>query len=139
MFLVCAGPADAAPEAGCERQTVAMLPSPDAAWSALFYEDICSHGPAFTTVVLDRIRLVRRGEESNEDSDVLILQGPVPVENRMQPRWLSPQELQITIPNNSVVTEKRSRYGGIEVIVKFNPDDPVQRERFLEEHGLPPD
>jgi len=139
MLLAVAVRAAAAPEAGCERQTVSLLVSPDDAWTALIYEDLCSHGPAFTTVILDRVHLVRRGEESKEDSDVLVVDEGGHPENRPLTQWLSPQKLQITIPNKSLVSLRKRSYEGIEVVVKFNPDNPVERDRFLKERGLPPD
>jgi hypothetical protein len=83
--------------------------------------------------------LVRRGEESKEDSDVLVVDGIGPPKDRPRAQWLSPQKLQITIPNNSIVGLKRASYEGLEVVIRFDPDNPAQRDRFLKERGLPPD
>jgi hypothetical protein len=138
-LLAAAVGAGAAPEAGCDRQTLSLLASPDDAWTALIYQDLCSHGPAFTTVILDRVQLVRRGEESREDSDVLVVEDGGHPENRPLTQWLSPQKLQITIPNRSVVGLRKSSYEGVAVVVKFNPENPAERDRFLKERGLPPD
>jgi hypothetical protein len=116
-----------------------MLVSPDDAWTALIQEDLCSHGPAFTTSILDRVQLVRRNEESKENSDVLIVDEGGHPENRPLTQWLSPKKLQITIPNKSLVSLRKSSLEGIEVAVKFNPYNPAERSRFLKERGLPPD
>lgn len=143
LFASCgsllAARAGVVPEAGCARETIAMLVSPDDAWTALIQEDLCSHGPAFTTSILDRVQLVRRNEESKENSDVLIVDEGGHPENRPLTQWLSPKKLQITIPNKSLVSLRKSSLEGIEVAVKFNPYNPAERSRFLKERGLPPD
>src|ERR1700678_2404958 len=88
-------------EKGCYCEAISNLASPDGIWTALVYADLCSHGPAFTTVMLDKVQLVRRGEELRQDGDVLVLDQSSNPAGRPLAQWLSPQKVQITIPNNS--------------------------------------
>lgn len=127
------------PEPDCERKIISKLLSPDDTWTAVVEEDLCSHGPAFTTVILDRVRLVRRGEKAKDDSEVLVTEEGGRWENRPQTEWLSPRNLQITLPNKIFLNLKKPNYNDIEISIKFNPNDPLERKRFLEERGLPPD
>jgi hypothetical protein len=131
--------AGALPEAGCGRQTISTLVSSDDNWTATIEEDLCSHGPSFTTVVLDRVRLIRRGERARDDGEVLILEEGGRPENRPLVQWLSPYQLQITVPNRMFLNLRKNSYDGVEVIVKFSPNDPSERKQFLKERGLPPD
>jgi hypothetical protein len=49
---------------------------------------------------------------------------------------LSPQRLELTVPNKSLIGLQRSSYKGIEITIKFNPDDPAERRQFLDGLGL---
>ena len=56
--------------------------------------------------------------------------------DRPATRWLSPRTLQITIPNKSLIGLQKPSYGDIEVVIKYEPDDPAERERWLRSLGL---
>ena len=138
---VLAGAALAQGEAGCQRQTISMLMSPDDAWVALVHEDICSDG-YFVTTVTDTVQLVRRdttdavvlawhADEPKHDNDVFALDEHGHPENRPLTRWLSSQKLQITIPNKSTIGLQKSGYEGIEIVLNYEPDDPTEREQWL--------
>jgi hypothetical protein len=138
-FCVMVAQAANSQEKGCYREAISNLASPDGIWMALVYADLCSHGPAFTTVMLDKVQLVRRGEELRQDGDVIVLDQSSNPAGRPLTQWLSPQKVQIKIPKNSIITLKKSGHEGVEIILKFDPENPVERQRFLKERGLPPD
>jgi len=136
-------------QAGCERETISVLVSPDNAWVALVQEDLCNDGGFVTTItdtiqlarreLTETVQLTRRAEEPKHENDVFAVDEHGRPENRPRTRWLSPQKLEITVPNLSLVGLKRSSYEGVEVVVKYEPDDPAARERWLRGLGLAPD
>ena len=135
--------------AGCERETVSASVSPGGAWVALVQEEICSDGH-FVTTLTDNVQIVRRdgtdilrlgprAADAVQENDVFAVDvGPRP-EDRPRLRWLSPEKLQVTLPNFSVFGSKKVSYQGLDIIAKFEPDDPSARDRFLKDRGLPPD
>jgi hypothetical protein len=130
--------ASAQSDASCQRHTTATLASPDAAWLALVQEDTCVGVFPFTTGVTDTVQLVRPGEQPDSDNDVFALEEHGRPENRPLLRWLSPQKLQITVPNRSLIGLQKRAFAGVEIVVKYDPDDPAERARFLQELGLAP-
>lgn len=135
--------------AGCERETISMSVSPGDAWVALVQQQICSDGH-FVTTFTDIVQIVRRdltdviklGPRINDpvqENDVFAVDVGTRSEDRPRLRWLSPEKLQITIPNFSAVGLRKVSYRGLEIVSKFEPDDPSARDRFLKDRGLPPD
>jgi len=106
--------------------------------SACFQEVVCSDG-RLVTISTDTVQLARRDAyrydplgrrahilpSTTTISLWLIYYGHP--ENRPLVQWLSPQKLQITIPNFSGVGLQSSSYEGVNIIVKFEPDDPIAR------------
>jgi len=130
LLLTTNGQAKDDPESGCTRKILSSMASPDNAWTVVVNEDICGRGPSFTTVILERVRLVPRGGERHRDGEILVLdEGSNPASHPL-PRWLSSQEIQITIPNNSIITLKMTKCRHVEVKLKFNPDDPYTTRKI---------
>jgi len=137
-----------AQKAGCEGETISMLLSPDDAWIALVQEHVCSDGWFVTTVTgtvqlvgrdaIDAVRLGRHAEQPRHPNDIFAVDEHGRWENRPLTRWLSPKKLQITVPNKSLIGLYKGSYEGIEIIVKYEPDDPAERERWLKSLGLAP-
>jgi hypothetical protein len=138
-------------EGGCWSSTISALISPDDVWVALVRQEICSDG-LFVTTVVDKVQLVRRisidtiplgprPDEPIHENDVFGIEeaGYPPI--RPLTRWLSPDQLEISIPNLIPVGSQKSEYEGVQIVVKHNPDDPAAsaaREQWLIEHGLRP-
>ena len=118
--------------AECKRDVTSTLISPDSAWVALVQEQLCSGFGFGSTSLLDIVQIVGRGNTATEQDVVLAIDADRP-ENRPLTRWLSPQKLQITIPNISLVTFRKDNHEGIEIVIKYEPDDPAERERWLKE------
>ena len=146
--MISSGVVPARGEVECERETIAAVVSPDNIWVALVQEGVCSDGGLVTvstnTVRLarrdstDTIQLARRPEMPEHANDILVVDDYGHAENRPLTQWLSPRKLQITIPNLSGVGLQLSSYQGVEIIVKYEPDDPSAREKWKKEHGLAP-
>jgi hypothetical protein len=120
---------------GCDRMTVSMLLSPDNEWAAFVHQDICSDG-FFVTVISNVVQIARRGEVSAKENDVLALDTAGNPEDRPLTQWLSAEKLQITIPNKSLIGLRKEKFQNIQVVIKFIPDDPPERQRWLKELGL---
>jgi hypothetical protein len=46
-------------------------------------------------------------------------------------QWLSAEKLQITVPTTASIALFTSWHRGVEVVLKFDPDDPAERLRWL--------
>jgi hypothetical protein len=122
-------------KAGCDSETKGMAISPDGFWVAFVQQEFRGDG-AFVTTGDDYVQLVQRGIVPTHDNDVFAVDDHGTEENRPRLLWMSPQKLQITLPNTSLTGLPKSSYQGIEIQVRFQPDDPVARERFLQCFGL---
>jgi hypothetical protein len=126
-------------ELRCDRKTISMLMSPDDSWIAFVQEDTCSGESFATTGITDIVQLARPGQKATATDDVFaVVEHGNPL-NRPLTQWLTPRKLQITVPNKSLIGLKKSQHEDIEIVVKYQPDDPAERQRFLKELGLPPD
>jgi hypothetical protein len=131
-------------KAGCERRAISMRMSPDYVWVAVVHENVCSDGYFVTTLTyvvqllrresLDSIRLIPYSDKPQNDNDVLA--GEMSHENPPELRWVSASKLQITVPNRSLIGLQKRSSDGVEVVLKFDPDDPSDRERWLKERGF---
>jgi hypothetical protein len=154
VMLITAGGAEAVAtelargEAGCWRSTISTSISPDNAWVALVQQDVCSDG-AFVTTVVDKVQLVRRisidaiplgphADEPIHENDVFAVEDGGYPEERPLIRWLSSDKLEISIPNLTFIGLQKTEYYGVQIVVKYNPDDPAQREQWLRQHGFIP-
>src|SRR5260221_10021417 len=123
----------------CERKTISMLMSPDDSWIVFVHEDTCSSESFATTGITDTVQLVRPRKESNHENDVFAIEEHGDPLNRPVTQWLTPRKLQITVPNRALIGLKKRRYEDVEIIIKYHPDDPAERARFLKELGLAPE
>jgi hypothetical protein len=109
---------------------LSTLKSPDERWDAVVQEEVCSDG-AFVTTVAGVIQLVPHGQKLRPEDDVFAA-GYESQEPR--PRWTSPSNLEITVPNLSAIGVQKQSHEGVAISIKFEPDAPVARERFWREH-----
>jgi hypothetical protein len=123
----------------CERKTISMLMSPDDYRIVFVHEETCSGEGFATTGITDIVQLVQPGKESNHQNDIFAVEEHVNPLNRPMTQWLGPQKLQITVPNRSLIGLKKRRYEDVEIVIKYDPDDPAERARFLKKLGLSPD
>ncbi len=119
----------------CERKMIAIFVSPNRDWNAELDEEICSSLGIATTGVSDIVRLARRDGAQADQSDVVAVD-ETGVASRPALRWLAPQELQISVPNKSLIAFQKSSYEGIGITIQFEPDDPAEREQWLKSLGL---
>jgi hypothetical protein len=84
---------------------------------------------------MNEVSLASRSERAEADNDILVVDDYGHPENRPRLHWLSPERLQITIPNISSVGLQKSSYQGVDIVIKHEPDDPSAREKWLRERG----
>lgn len=120
----------------CERETISTLLSPDDSWIVIVQQVTCSNEAFGMTGVTDNVQIIRRGDEPKTGNDFFVVDHGSP-KDRPLTRWLSSQKLQITVPNKSLIGRQRISFEGVDVVIKFEPDDPAERERWLKSLGLP--
>jgi hypothetical protein len=123
---------------GCQREMVAMGVSPDDKWIAVVQEEVCSGLGIASTNVTDVVQLVPRERKPENGDDIFAVEGHGDPTQRPNIRWLSSTKLQINVPNKSLIGLDKKNYAGIEIAVKYEPDDPAERERFLKQFDLTP-
>lgn len=132
---------------GCLRETISIQASPDDKWIALVQEDTCSDGH-FVTVVNDVVELtLRNGLETillkqhpdapRHENDIFSTEEHGAPEFRPVTRWLTPTSLEITVPNKSLIGLKKKTYEGIDISVKYVPDNLKEREEWRKSRNLP--
>jgi hypothetical protein len=150
LIALCVGaglvpsPSNAAAE--CTNRVISTLLSPDDSWIAVVRETFCSNESLAMSSTGDAVELIRSGAELPMN----IQQGIEPIksntvlgidrgswEDRPITRWLSPNKMQITVPNKSLISLRKSNFEGIEIAIRFDPDDPSERERWLKSLDLP--
>jgi hypothetical protein len=137
-FTVSLAAAKAVPgrdTAGCSRDEIGMMVSPDDLWVAFVQEEICSDG-GFVTTAVNYVQVGRRGMEPTSDNDVLAIEDHGALAERPVLQWLSTQKLQITVTNKSFIGLRKNSYQGIDIVVRFDPADPTERQQILKTPGL---
>lgn len=117
-------------KSGCSRRAVEQLASPDNIWVAFMQEEICGDG-WFQTTYVNIVQLAQQGFQPTRDNDVFATDEIGGVESGPVLQWLSSQKLRITVPNKSLIGLQKASYQGIDISVRFDPDDPVARQQFL--------
>jgi hypothetical protein len=123
---------------GCQREMIAMGVSPDDKWVAVVQEEVCSGLGIASTGVTDVVQLVPRDRKPENGDDIFAINENGDPTQRPNIRWLSPTKLQITVPNTALIGLDKKSYAGIEIAIKYEPDDPAERERYLKQFGLTP-
>jgi hypothetical protein len=119
---------------GCDSEIISQALSADHAWRALVREEVCGDG-AFTTTISDVVHIVGASNDGGimtEGEVFAVDEGGHPY-NRPVIRWLAPRLLEIVVPNKSSIGLRKDTFNGVTIRVRFNPDDPEERRRWLEE------
>ncbi len=150
LIVLCVGsglvpsPSNAAAE--CTSRVISTLLSPDDSWIAVVRETVCSNEGFAMGSTGDAVELIRSGAElpMNIQRGIEPTNGNIVLgldrgswKDRPIVQWLSPNKMQITVPNKSLVGLRKSSFEGIEIAIRFDPDEPAERERWLKSLGLP--
>jgi hypothetical protein len=123
---------------GCQREVIVTGVSPDDRWIAVVQEEVCSGLGMASTGISDVVQIVARDQKPENSDDVFAVDEHGDPTLRPNIRWLSSTTLQITVPNKSLIGLDKKNYVGIDIVTKFEPDDPAERELFLKQRGLSP-
>ena len=129
----------AAAQRSCTRTTIATLMSPYNSWAVTIEEEACSQLIYATTTIDNIVRVARLGAIATLESDVLVVNVGGSWKARPLLEWIAPAKLQITLLNRSFIGLRKPKYEDVEIVLKFDLDDPADRAQFLKELGLPPD
>ena len=84
----------------------------------------------------DGISFALRPEQPEQENDVLVVDYYGRAENRPLIRWLSSGKLQVTVANISGIGLQKTSYREVEIVVNYDADDPVARNKWQKDHGL---
>jgi hypothetical protein len=118
-------------EGGCEqRQIFAEAGSPDGAWVARFYQNVCGGGFG-TTYVDDTVEIARPNDAPHPVPAVgVVFEMSDSFYDKPKPmtlRWLNVRELEVTIPNDAWTGAQQSTFDDLFISYKYISDDPVER------------
>jgi hypothetical protein len=117
------------PPANCEqRKELMRAPSPDGAWVASFYYNVCSDG-GFVTSYSDTVELARPNDPPTPGPTRGLVFG-MDHDRDDVPRgltWTAPRRLAITIPNEAWIGGQNTSYRDVTIFYTYVPDDPVER------------
>lgn len=75
--------------------------------------------------------MVRPGRQPAAGDEIFIGDGYR--DNTVSLEWQGPKLLQITVPISATVLDQKAIHREIAIEIKFHPDDPVAREKILQE------
>jgi len=90
--------------AGCEqRQVLSQKTSPDGAWVATTYENICPrNAPAFMTTVTKTVEITRPDEGAQPaPSAGMVFAMDAHSVGVLAVKWTGPRDLEVTVPNDA--------------------------------------
>jgi hypothetical protein len=116
------------PAPGCgQRKMLAQAPSPDGAWVAVIYNNICSD---FVTTIDDTVEITPPNEQPSPVPSTGVVFGmddrPFNTQKPLAVTWLSLRSLEVTIPNDASAGKQEFVYADVTIIYKYVPDDPVE-------------
>ena len=121
----------------CEHAIVARVPSPDGAWEARIDEAVCLFGFGTGAVVAGDHLVSTRGPARS--ADLLGVDTGAHEDERPRLMWTAPDVLQVTVPNRSFLKVLMREFDGVQVDLRFDPDDPAERAAWLRKYGMSPD
>jgi hypothetical protein len=110
-----------------------VLRSPDGQWEADVDRRVCFSWGIATTGIDDVVAIRHSGEPASRGADVQPEDVFYVDAHNQYPLllWPSPSHLEITVPNESRTAVIRNSYQGIEISVKYDPDNPAETAAFL--------
>jgi hypothetical protein len=141
IFLVSHYTAIAFGAPGCEQHKVlARAISPDGAWVAAIYNNICSD-EAFVTIVENTVEITRPNEKASPAPSTGTVFGmddrPSDIEKSLAVTWTAPRNLEVTIPNDALAGKQELAFADVVISYKHVPDDPIERACLKQWRSLP--
>lgn len=123
--------------APCEKDIVARLPSLDGAWEAVLDQSTCLVGLGGASIVA-RVNLVSTRDPART---AVLLGVDTGGHGDEWPRlvWTAPDVLQVTVYDHFYLKVLTREFGGVQVDLRYDPDDPADRAAWQREHGMSPE
>jgi hypothetical protein len=121
------------PEGKCSHVVIDRFPSPDGYWVAVIDEYTCDVG-SFSTIITDELHLVSI-RYSLPDINLLGVDTNGNVSERPRVTWTAPNALQVTVPLEDYLRFRNRSVEGLQVDIRFDPDDPMVRTICREQAG----
>jgi hypothetical protein len=127
--------------ARCEqRKVLAQALSPDGAWVATIYNNICSDG-WFVTTISDTVEISRPDEKASSVPSRGTVFGmddsPYGVDKPFALAWKGMRIIEVTIPNDAWAGKQDEAFDDVDIIYRYIPDDPVERACLKQWRSLP--
>ena len=117
--------------AGCDRSIVAQSTAPDASLIVEVLRETCTGLGSFDN---GYVLLHPPGGKKEPKDAILRVQINYEVANIPRLAWDSSHDLVITLPLDAWTSPHREVYRSVHVTVKFDPDDPVARQKIEDAH-----
>jgi hypothetical protein len=116
-------------DGGCIKTWESSVPSPDGRWRAIVHEDVCDGG-----LVRARQELVDLVSAANPKSSQTVLtpRGQWDRPDEVTIRWLSPQVVEVSVPNRTVFDTQLTSFMGVSVQIHFENNDPADRAKWMQ-------
>jgi hypothetical protein len=116
---------------GCDEGWLTMAISPDMRWRATLAYVVC--GGPMASEFWNQVLLVNLDALHDEGAEVVALEGDAEIQHKLSFDWESSTLLRITLPNTAVVMTHLGQWRGVQIELRFDPDDPAARESYLRE------
>jgi hypothetical protein len=125
---------------GCEqREVLGQAVSPDGAWVATVYYNVCAPGP-LVTAVSDTVEIARPSEKPTpvpSPATVFGMDDHYEDSKPISAAWIGPRNLEITIPNDAAAGKQDTTFADVTISYKYIPDDPAERVCLKQWRSLP--
>jgi hypothetical protein len=121
-LLACASSND------CERTWDVRVPSADRAWTAVAHEEACKFGIVSDLSIV--VELQAKGDSAGQV--VMWPSGQWTRPHPIQLHWLAGRQLEVLVPNRTIVEDPVWHYKDVEVRVRYEHDNPEDRARWLD-------
>jgi len=112
----------------CKQIPKLTATSPDGRWIASTYEEVCDLG-----LVTSDAAVIALGQSEHSRSQVIIgMDAPSSDSDWPKAYWQAANRILIIVSNHSELSLQMARYQGVDVEVRYCPDDPVERRRWLQ-------
>lgn len=122
--------------ADCRSESLTSAASEGGRFVVAVQEITCSGSGFATTAITDHVYLLRPGMNPSPSNQVFVVDEHGQSLNRPAIRWLSASELEITVPNKSLIGFVRKAFENVRIRVRYQPDDPQEREEWLRSLGI---
>jgi hypothetical protein len=122
----------------CElHEALSRATSPDGAWVAIFFDNVCAAG--WVTNAFSSVEIMRPDETNSRDPSIArtVFEMDDFADRKIAAvTWTGSRTLQVTIPNDAWVDAQETAFGDVTISYKYVPDDPAERMCLIRMRSL---